>query len=205
VASARGLRILVVDDDERTRQRLGAGLRGSGGFGVLLEASLEEAVEAAATLVPEVVLLDLRQRGSQLRATLRSLLARVPGARIVVMTGDARHEIAFQALQAGAAGVLLRGVEIGALARTLAGVAAGEAAVSRRCATWLARRAREEPRRRAGMRPVTSTLTSREWEVLDLLATGSSEAAIARRLGVTVGTVRSHIRALRRKGLAEAW
>jgi two-component system, NarL family, nitrate/nitrite response regulator NarL len=193
-----------VDEDERARQRLGAGLRGSGDFAFVFEASLEEAVEAAAALVPEVVLLDLRQRGSQLRATLRSVLAQVPGARIVVMTGDARHEIAFQALQAGAAGVLLRGVEIGALARTLAGVAAGEAAVSRRCATWLARRAREEPRRRAGMRPVTSTLTSREWEVLDLLATGSSEGAIARRLGVTVGTVRSHVRALRRKGLAEA-
>lgn len=193
-----------MDEDERTRQRLGAGLRGSDGFGVVFEAGLEEAVEAAATLVAEVVLLDLRHHGSRLRETLRSLLARVPGTRIVVMTGDARHEIAFQALQAGAAGVLLRGVEIGALARTLAGVAAGEAGVSRRCATWLARRAREEPRRRTGMRPVHSTLTSREWEVLDLLATGSSEAAIARRLGVTVGTVRSHVRALRRKGLAEA-
>ena len=81
----------------------------------------------------------------------------------------------------------------------LRGVADGEAAIPRRLATKLIERYRNTPRGGCGLRPVRSALTDREWEVLDLAATGASTEAIAESLVLSCETIHSHLKSVYRK------
>ena len=85
------------------------------------------------------------------------------------------------------------------LPRVLRGALDGEAAISRRLAMSLIESYRRAPRGGAGLRPVRSTLTDREWEVLDLLSAGAGTEDIARTLVLSTETVRSHLKNLYRK------
>jgi len=85
------------------------------------------------------------------------------------------------------------------LPRVLRGVVFGEAAISRRLAMLLVEADRRSPRAGAGLRPVKSPLTDREWEVLDLLASGARTEEIAQTLVLSTETVRSHLKNLYRK------
>ena len=196
----RRSRVLLVGAEPSARHAVGRALDESGRFEVTGEvASADEAVVITSTIQPDVILLEVAGGLAAVRTTLRSILRQAPAAKIVVLAAEEGEQLALEALHAGAVGFLGQGLELSALVRTLCGVAAGEAAISRRFATWLIGWAREEPELRMGMRPVKSRLTAREWEVLDLISAGSSAAAIARDLGVTLGTVRSHVRNLTRK------
>ena len=83
--------------------------------------------------------------------------------------------------------------------RALRGAIDGEAAISRRLAMQLIQHYRTAPTGGAGLRPVRSRLTDREWEVLDILATGATTDEIARNLVLSPETVRSHLKNLYRK------
>jgi DNA-binding NarL/FixJ family response regulator len=104
----------------------------------------------------------------------------------------------FAALRAGAAGYLLKDADPSTLAGVLAGVLAGEAAMP----ATLVSRVIDHFRDRAPRRRVLATsaaLTSREWEVLDLMARGEDNARIARTLGISAVTVRTHVGNILRK------
>ncbi len=191
-------RVLLVGPDPSARREAGRALEESGRFELAGEAALGQAVRMTARTQPDVVLLEL-PRGAAPGVILRSLLEAAPAAKIVILAPGEGDERGLEALRAGAAGFLGNDFNRAALVRTLTGVVAGEAAISRDFAAWLIARAREEPERPLGMRPVKSRLTAREWEVLDLLSAGTSKPAIARDLSVTLGTVRSHLRSLTRK------
>src|SRR5438093_1140231 len=83
--------------------------------------------------------------------------------------------------------------------RAIRGVAAGEAAITRRLSAKLLQRFRLLAEGAEGMRPVRSELTPREWEVLDLLCADASTEAIAGELELSIETVRSHIKHILRK------
>jgi len=175
-------------------------LEDSGQFEVVGQAtSAQEAVRIALQNQPDVVILEVPAEETELTAVLQPILDCAPTGKIVIFASEEAHERGLEALRSGAAGFIGKDLDSAAFTRTLKGVLAGEAAISRRFATWLVARVREEPKRRVGMRPVRSRLTTREWEVLDLVTAGIPKAAIARDLSVTVGTVRSHLRNLARK------
>ncbi len=114
-------------------------------------------------------------------------------------TGREAVELAMRGLRAGAAGYLSKEVELEALPRALRGAIDGEAAISRRLAMQLIQHYRTAPTGGAGLRPVRSRLTDREWEVLDILATGATTDEIAKSLVLSPETVRSHLKNLYRK------
>lgn len=191
----RGVRIVVADGDPLARQALRSALGSDPELSVEAEArSGREAVDAAVRLEPNVLLLDADiPDGDGIVAT--SLIARrAPDVRVLVLTRVDDDALGLLVLRAGACGFLRKDVEPAALARAVRGLRAGEAAISRTLARKIVERLRTAPERGSGMRPVHSTLTSREWQVLDLLCDGASTAEVAEALGLTSDTVRTHVK-----------
>jgi NarL family two-component system response regulator LiaR len=193
------LRVIVADDDPLARRVVRDALE-AGGIVVVAEAATgREAIELSLYYKPDVVLMDLvMPDGDGIHAT-RRILAREPGVEVVILTSSDDDDVGFVGLRAGASGFLSKRAGVDALPRALRGAAAGEAVVSRRLTMRLVdsmRRARTDG---AGVRPVRSRLTPREWEVLDLLCAGQSTDDIADTLVLSSETVRSHIKNLLRK------
>jgi two-component system, NarL family, response regulator LiaR len=196
---AEPLRIVVADGDALSRKVLTAALHGEI-LAVVAEAtSAHEAVELTRFYHPDVVLLGDRLAGVDVVEAVRMLLHAEPAARVVIVTANPDDEEALKAIRSGATGYLSKDLDPGALPRILRGVAYGEAAISRRLAMMLADYYRRGSRGGAGLRPVRSTLTDREWEVLDLLASGARTEEIAQTLVLSTETVRSHLKNLYRK------
>jgi DNA-binding NarL/FixJ family response regulator len=158
-------------------------------------------VQAAVRERPDVCLLDIRMPGSGLAAAWE-IAARLPQAKIVMLTVSDEDADLFAGLRAGADGYLLKTMNLRRLPDAIAGVCSGEAAMQRTLvARVLERFHGREPRWRdpiAGGFP-ERRLTSREWEVLELLAQGRSTGEIARRLVLSASAVRVHIASIVRK------
>ena len=118
---------------------------------------------------------------------------------MILLASAPDDAVGLRALRAGAAGYLSKEVEPEVLPRVLRGALEGEAAISRRLAMALIESYRRAPRGGSGLRPVRSELTDREWEVLDLLGSGTTTDEIARELVLSSETVRSHLKNLYRK------
>ena len=118
--------------------------------------------------------------------------------RVILLTGAGDESLGLRGLT-GAAGYLSKDMELASLPRALRGSLDGEAAISRRLAMHLVQHYRTAPTGGMGLRPVRSSLTDREWEVLDLLSGGASTDDIARLLVLSTETVRSHLKNLYRK------
>jgi DNA-binding NarL/FixJ family response regulator len=121
----------------------------------------------------------------------------VPEARVVLLSTREEVEATLRAVRAGAAGYLSKDLDPALLPRVVRKVAAGEAALPRNVVMRVLEWMRESPE--TGWRPVRSRLTSREWEMVDLLAGGASTEAIAERLVLSPATVYSHVKNLLRK------
>ena len=117
-----------------------------------------------------------------------------PGICIVILSSTEDQEVGLMGLRAGASGFLAKSVGVEALPRALRGAKAGEAVVSRRMAMRVIEGLRKVREDGSGMRPVRSRLTSREWEVLDLLCDGRSTEDVADTLVLSAETVRSHVK-----------
>ena len=192
--------ILIADDDARARDQSRRALDGYG-FEVVGEAAdAAGAVALAVRLRPQVCLFDVHMPGGGVRATAEVAIA-LPETAVVMYTVSSADEDVFGALRAGARGYLLKDTDPVRLPLALKGVLTGEAAIPRSLARRLLEefRVRERPSRLLlpDGRPVK--LTTREWDVLELLRQGLTTAEIAARLYVSPVTVRTHISAVLHK------
>lgn len=177
--------VLLVDDHPVVRTGLRAVLDSGGTLRVVGEAATgEEAVALATHLHPDVVLCDLRlgdgMDGIRTTAALRSL---TPAPAVLILTTFDRDAEILAAIEAGAAGYLLKDVDPDAIAAGIRRAAAGDTVLSPELASRVLK----------GLRSPQPRLTSREVEVLRLLATGAANRQIARTLFVTEATVKTHI------------
>jgi DNA-binding NarL/FixJ family response regulator len=196
------LRVLIADDHPPTRDDVRRALERDGRFDVCASAAdAAGAVQAAVRERPDVCLLDIRMPGSGLAAAWE-ISARLPQAKIVILTVSDEDDDLFAGLRAGADGYLLKTMNLRRLPDALAGVCSGEAAIPRTLvARVLERFHGREPRWRhpAARGWPERRLTSREWEVLELLAQRRSTAEIADRLVLSGSAVRVHIASIVRK------
>jgi two-component system NarL family response regulator len=195
-------RVLIADDHTPTRDGVRRVLHRDERFEVCAEAAdAAEAVQAALREKPDICLLELGMPGSGL-AAVWEIAARLPDAKIVILTFSDSDTSLFAALRAGVNGYLLKTMNLNRLPDALDGVGHGEAAMPPALvARVLERFQRSEPRWRqtVGSRHARWRLTSREWEVLNLLARGRSTAEIAERLVLSSSAVRVHIASIVRK------
>jgi len=196
VNEAKRLRVLIADDHTPTREDVRTALEDDGGFEVCAAVGdAPAAVQAAILERPDLCVLDVRMPGDGL-AAVWEIKARLPQAKIVMLTVSETDTDLFGALEAGAAGYLIKSMSFTRLPSALRGACAGEAAIPRKLVARLLERFHgREPRWRhavAGPGP-ERRLTSREWEVLELLAEGLSTGQIANRLVLSPSAVRVHI------------
>jgi two-component system nitrate/nitrite response regulator NarL len=196
------LRVLIADDHAPTREDVRQALEGDERFEVCaVVADAVEAVQAAVRERPDVCLLDVRMPGSGLAAAWE-IVARRPQAKIVMLTVSDEDSDLFAALRAGAHGYLLKTMDLKRLPSALLGVCSGEAAMpGELVARVLERFHGREARRRSLIANELGErrLTSREWEVLELLARECSTAEIAGTLVLSASAVRAHITSIVRK------
>ena len=181
--------MLLVDDHAVVREGLRAFLELQDGIEVAGEAADgEEAIEAAARLRPDVVLMDLVMPRLDGVAAMRALRERAPGARVIVLTSFLDDDTLMPALRSGAAGYLLKNAQPQELARAVRAAHAGEAlldpVVAARLVETLSAGGDEGPLER---------LTPREREVLGLIGRGFPNKQIARELDLSERTVKSHV------------
>jgi DNA-binding NarL/FixJ family response regulator len=197
------VRVLVVDDDALMRAGLRGVLSSDDGVAVVGEASDgAEAVERAAALDPDVVLMDVRMRGLDGISATRELLAAAGGARVLILTTFEQDDYVFGALRAGASGFLLKRARPEELLAAVHAVAAGDSllspSVTRTVIDRFARSAPDDPAPGANVDGLDD-LTPREREVLELLARGMSNAEIAAALVVEESTVKTHVKRVLQK------
>jgi two-component system nitrate/nitrite response regulator NarL len=189
----------VVDDDPLARRMLRDVLQRAG-ITVIAEASSgREAVELARYYRPDIVVMDLIMPGVDGLAATREIVASVPQVRVVILTSGDDDDVGLMTLRAGAAGIISKDVGTDSLPHVLLRAHAGEAVISRRMTMRLIEDLRATRQDSVGLRPVRSPLTSREWEVLDLLCSGLTVDDIAEQLVLARDTVRTHVKRLLRK------
>lgn len=191
-----GPRLLLVEDDAGTREALEVGLEAFGIRVVLAAASGEEALARLDSVDAEAVLVDLDLPGMDGVATIRALRQRRPGIPAMVLTVYEDPERIVSAIEAGASGYLLKGIDIRALRDAIADLVAGLSPIAPAVARHLLVRLRAGGEAAARVRV---DLSARELEVLDLLTRGHTYAAIASALEVRPGTVHGYVRSLYRK------
>jgi RNA polymerase sigma factor (sigma-70 family) len=189
------VRVLIADDQMLVRA----------GFRKILEADAEievvgeaadglEAVEAARSLKPDVILMDIRMpRLDGLEATRQLADQRKNGPRILVLTTFGLEEYVYEALRAGASGFLLKDVPPEQLLAGIHVVARGDALLDPAITRSVIEEFAARPAVRRELAAKLDELTPREREVFSLVARGLSNAEIARELVVSEGTVKSHV------------
>ena len=177
------IRVLLVDDHTLVRAGLKRLLEQTNEIEVTVADSGETAVALDAELRPDVVLMDVSMPGLSGIETTRRICAGRRGASVVMLTASTDRDDVIGSLDAGAIGYLIKDAEPAALIEGVRAAAQGEAPLDARAA----KKVLDTRTSRA------TTLTSRETEVLNLISDGLSNKAIARRLGISEKTVKSHL------------
>jgi DNA-binding NarL/FixJ family response regulator len=190
------IRVLVADDQALVRAGFVALLDAQDGIEVIAEADTGIAALAAAReLRPNVVLMDIRMPEMDGLAATRAIAAdpALVEVRVVVLTTFELDEYVFEAMRAGASGFLVKHTEPAELVRAVRVVAEGEAllspSVTRRLVSEFAARTKQP----AGPSVALAELTSREREVMGLVAEGLTNAEIGEQLFMSPATARTHV------------
>ncbi len=186
----RSIRVLIVDDQAIVRKGTMALLAQVPNITVVGEAADgQAAIEQAAILDPDVILMDLVMPKVDGIVAIQQISANQPTVRILALTSFATDDKVFPAIKAGALGYLLKDAEPEELVTAIHQVYRGEPSLPPNIARKLLREIRQSPTQQTAPDP----LTERELEVLSLVAKGLDNAAIANALTVTEVTVRTHI------------
>lgn len=192
-SAPRRARVLIVDDHPLfragVRQRLAA-------FADEVEvvgeaADGQEAIDLATELQPDVVLMDVAMPGVNGIEATRRIKERQPHVGVLILTVYDDSQYVTALLEAGAAGYLLKTVEVDELSRAIVSVSAGESVLSPAVARHVLSRFAVAPADGGGETP--QPLSSREQEVLRLAASGISNKQIARQLDLSIRTVHAHM------------
>ncbi|WP_084960776.1 response regulator [Thermoactinospora rubra] len=179
------IRLLIVDDHPVVREGLRGMLEADPGITVVGEAaSGGEAVVRARDLRPDVVLMDLRMPGGDGVSATGRILADRPQTRVIVLTTYETDQDIVRAVEAGAAGYLLKDTSTADLLAAVSAAVRGETVLSPSVATRLVSRMRA---------PAAESLTPRETQVLALVAKGMSNGEIGRALFISETTVKTHL------------
>jgi DNA-binding NarL/FixJ family response regulator len=195
----RAIRVLLVDDQELIRAGLGGILRPSFGFQVVGECSHGgEVAGAVRALHPDVVIMDVRMPVLDGIEATRRLREDPSAPPVLALTTFEDDEVLAGMLRAGAAGFVLKGVPAEDLQRAVRAVAAGDAWLDPTVTGRVLTVYRDAPGARAAAGagtgdPAIASLTAREREVLELIATGLTNDEIAERLVLGGGTVKTHV------------
>jgi DNA-binding NarL/FixJ family response regulator len=179
------IRVMLVDDHPVVREGLRGMLEAEPDLTVVSEAgSGEEAVALARVVEADVILMDLRMRDLDGVGATQRILAEHPARKVVVLTTYETDADILRAVEAGAAGYLLKDASRADLANAIRAAARGETVLAPSVAGKLVNRVR---------RPVPHTLSAREIEVLALVAKGLTNADIGRALHISEATVKTHL------------
>ncbi|MFF5085286.1 response regulator [Actinoplanes sp. NPDC000266] len=179
------IRIILVDDHPVVRHGLRGMLESEPDLTVVGEASSgPEGVEMAASLQPDIVLMDLRMPGGDGVTATEQITARAGSVRVLVLTTYESDRDILRAIEAGAGGYLLKDASPTELANAVRAAARGETVLSPSVASTLVRQVRKPP---------PPALSAREAEVLRLVAKGLTNADIGRTLYISEATVKTHL------------
>lgn len=195
------MRILLIDDHALVRKGLEELLRSRGLDIVASVGDGAEGVRLAQSLVPDVILLDVKMPGLSGPQTLERLRSAGVGAPVLMLTMSRDDADLRAALRAGADGYLLKDMDPEDLLPALNAARAGDKVIAQEMVGALTRIAQgsvpnPSPTQRAAP---FSDLTPREFEILTRLAEGLSNKLIARALNITDGTVKLHVKSILRK------
>ncbi|MDH3679222.1 MAG: response regulator transcription factor [Acidimicrobiia bacterium] len=189
------IRLMLADDHRMLREGLRRSL-GELGFTVVAEArNGVEALDLAASIRPDVVLMDVTMPELDGVEATRQIKARQPDVRIVVLTMHADHDILTEAIRAGANGYLVKDCSTDEIAQAIEAVALGETALS----PGLAASMLAEVRRQENGQQPERVITAREEEVLQLIADGCSTPEVAEQLFISQKTVKNHLASIYQK------
>jgi DNA-binding NarL/FixJ family response regulator len=189
----------VVDHDTIVRRAVVAALA-EGGIEPVSDTALGgDGVRLATELAADVVIVDPELPDMTGIEFVRAVHHSAGKSAILLLSSLDDDDLAIRSLREGANGYLSKRLSLEILPRIVRSLASGEAVVTRRLTMRLVERLREMPETGAGLRPVRSALSSREWEVLDLICAGTGTRGIAADLGLSVETVRSHVKRILRK------
>jgi len=197
-ASRNGrLRVVLADPDPLVRQVVRDALRTAGFVVVADTGDGRDALDLMRYYRPDLAVMEAQLPTLDSVAAIRAIARDAPDTRVVVLSADACDEQGLEVLRAGAVGYLRKDCGLAALPRILAKVAQGEAAVPRTLSMRVLETLRRLPDR--GWRPLHSQLTTREWEVVELLSAGAGTQDIAEKLVLSPATVYGHVKNIMRK------
>lgn len=185
------IRVLIADDHTLFREGLAALLKSIPGLDVV--ATVENgsrAIELAAQLQPDVILMDLQMPGINGIEATRQIVAASSHIGVIVVTMFEDDDSVFSAMRAGARGYILKGADQNDILRAIQAVARGEAlfgpSIAARLMDYFNPSSQTPPQ-------AFPELTGREHEILELIAQGANNAEIAARLNISQKTVRNHV------------
>ena len=184
--------ILIADDHAVVRRGLKTVLERAGHFKIVAEAETgEEAIEKAQESHPDVAILDIRMPGMSGIEACRQIVKSVQGCKVIMLTSYAEDQLLFAAVQAGAAGYVLKRVGDNDLIHTVERVSRGEAMLDPSMTETVFKAVREAAEARNAAE--FAALTLKEMAVLALVTKGMTNRQIAAKLFLGEGTIRNYV------------